>query len=69
MSNSKQVNVRIPVDVHRFFETEADRLQNKIPGIIRLYLKYGLEKHNTNNRYDHLINNFKEHTEGMNNFG
>ncbi|MHA2123008.1 MAG: hypothetical protein ACW990_17565 [Promethearchaeota archaeon] len=69
MSNSKQVNVRIPIDIYKFFETEADRLQNKIPGIIRLYLKYGLEKHNTNNRYHHLINSFKEHTERMKNVG
>ena len=41
----KQINIRVSDNLYNFLESETHRLQNSMAGVVRLYLKYGLDAH------------------------
>ena len=42
---SKQVNIKISDNFYTFLESETDRLQNSMAGVVRMYLKLGIDAH------------------------
>lgn len=49
----KQVNIKISENLYNFLENEMNRLQNSMAGVVRMYLKYGLDAHQAG-RYDKI---------------
>ena len=42
---TKQVNIRMSDNFYKFLENETRRLQNNMAGVVRMYLRFGIDAH------------------------
>ena len=51
----KQVNIKVSENLYNFLQNEMNRLQNSMAGVVKMYLRYGLDAHQTG-RFDKIEN-------------